>query len=117
MHSKARAAPGKLAPGRIATPKEVKGWTAEIVAFLRLVQENDLNVHGAARIALLMSDESIAFLAFKARNLFIRTAARSRGARPSRRRAKGGKKSRAMKRGSLSKSTNGKSRRTLMGSL
>ena len=49
---KAKAAPGKLAPGRIATPEEVKRWKAEIVAFLRLVQENQLNVHGAAKIAL-----------------------------------------------------------------
>lgn len=111
MHNKARVAPGKLAPGRIATPQEVKRWTGEIVAFLRLVHENDLNVHGAARIALLMSDESIAFLALKARDLFIRTAARSRVVRPSRGRAKARRKSRAMKRDGVSNRTNGKARR------
>jgi hypothetical protein len=113
--SKARAAPGKLAPGRTSKPEDVKRWTAEIVAFLRLVQENELNVHGAAKIALLMSDESIAFLAFKARDLFIQAAARSRET-PPRKRAKSSKKLGAMKRGSPSKGTNGKTRRSLLGS-
>jgi hypothetical protein len=46
------------------------------------VQENELNVHGAAKVALIMSDESIAFLAFKARDLFIQAAARSRETPP-----------------------------------
>ena len=80
---RARGVPVRIDPGRTASPEEVARWTVEIGDFLNMVFQNNLNVHGAARHARsLMSDEAIAFLAFRAHALFKSAEMSARARRP-----------------------------------
>lgn len=71
-------------PGRKATPAEMAEWNAEIVTFLRAVEAQKLNVHGAADYLAThpLSREAIAWLAWRAHDIFRRLEQRQRASRP-----------------------------------